>query len=160
MKQALYLVLAMPLLFGCAPTFQQIKGAEHHGSGAELATHLSQSPHVYMREEAALAMGSLSPEKRSAKAYDALIAALRKENENPHVKAAAGLSLRRWGAEESVPDLIDAALSTADPEARYWLAYALHGFDNPDARSALESLRDDPDFLLSTSVREWTREGK
>ena len=160
MKKALHLLVVIPLLVGCAPTFQEIKYAEHEGAGSKLAIQLQESPHVYMREEAALAMGSLAPDKRSPQAYDALIAALRKENENPHVKAAAGMSLRRWGAKESVPDLIDATLGTSDPEARYWLAYSLHGFNTLDAWSALESLRDDSDFLLSTSVREWLEEGK
>jgi len=145
---------------GCSAPLQQIVQAGDVGNGDELATFLRDGKYAYIREEAARSMVNLPKNQRKGAAYAALVDALRKDNENSHVKAASGLTLMRWRATKSVPDLIDATLSTADPEAKYWLAYAVHSFKTPEGRSALESLREHPDLLLSTSAKEWSRAGQ
>ncbi len=151
----LVVACAVVLLAACGTPMQQIREAEHEGNAAALVELLQHGGYSYIREHAAGSLGSIPAAQRSEKAYEALVGALRKPDENPYVKVACGITLMRWKAKKSVPDLVDATFNTADPEARYWLAWALHHFKHPDATAALERLREDPDLLLATSAREW-----
>lgn len=105
----------------------------------------------YLREVAAR---GLSRTAGSDAAREAALAHLADPAEAGLVRAWCAVALAQWKATDAVPVTI-AAVDQVDGESRWWLAFALHAFDTPEARAELRELTADPDLFVAASAREW-----
>lgn len=133
-----------------AGPYKAIAAAEARGKISVLERHLLGS-RAWARERAAAALGRLPAQPALV---PALLACLSSEAERGYVRAACAGALGAWRA----PELAAAAagaLPQLDPEARYWVAEALHRLGGPEAKAELRALHDDPDLYVARAAREW-----
>ena len=107
----------------------------------------------YARELAARQLARLQP---TDSATALLTACVKSSAERGYVRAACASTLAKWGV-KSADEAIIAAIAEAPPDAKYWLAEALHRLDTPAGRSHIVGLQSDMDVFLATSAREWSR---
>ena len=96
----------------------------------------------------------ISPQKKIDAALIPLQRCVKNKEEMGFVRKECALTLSQWKL-PGISSIIIDAMMQVDPESRYWMAYALSTLDQPQAIAQLESLRNDPDPLLSIAVRQW-----
>ena len=158
MRAVIVCMVGCVTLIGCSSPLQEIRKAQTSGNVTALAEMVAAGDHRYVRERAARALRhARSSGAQRAAAVPTLVACVQSKDEVRYVRTECALALGAWGTTEAAGAVIDALDVTGDPEARYWFAMALMGFETDEARGKLQSLEDDSNLYIATIARQWAR---